>query len=128
MRNIRHHCAVLGAAALVAACASGTNRGPSKLEPKEISLTVSNQNWLDVDSFGIRGTSRYRLGEVGGNASATLGIPTHLIVHGAVQLMADPVGSDDIYVSEMITVTPDQTVELTVAPRIRMSTYAVYAR
>lgn len=128
MRTIRHHCAVLGAAALLAACASGKNRVSSGLQPKPISLTVVNQNWLDVDVFAIRGTTRYRLGAVGGNSSATLSIPASLTLHGDLQLMADPIGSDDIYVTEKIAVAPDATVELTVAPRMRMSSFAVWIR
>ena len=91
-----------------------------------VSLTVTNQNWLDVDVFVIRGTARYRLGAVGGNSSATLGIPSSLIARGELQLMADPVGSNDVYVSDVISVTPDQTLQLTVAPRMRMSSYAVW--
>jgi hypothetical protein len=125
MRNLRHHCAVLGAAALLAACASA-HRGASGAEPKAIALIVTNQNWLDVDVFLIRGTSRHRLGAVGGNSSATLSIPAGLFVYGDAQLMADPIGSDDIYVTERISVAPDATVELTIAPRMRMSSYAVW--
>ena len=129
MRNIRHHCAVLGAATLLAACASGANRGvSSELEAQPISLSVTNQNWLDVDVFVLRGTSRYRIGEVGGNTSATFSIPSSLIVRGEVRLMADPVGSDDRYVTETISVAPDEKVQLTVAPRMRMSSYAVWNR
>ena len=129
MRNIQHHCAVLGAATLLAACASGANRGVSSgLEAQPISLSVTNQNWLDVDLFVLRGTSRYRIGAVGGNASATLSIPSNLIARGEVQLMADPVGSDDRYTTGIISVAPDQKVQLTVASRMRMSSYAVWTR
>jgi len=85
-----------------------------------------NQNWLDVDVYAIRGTARYRLGAVGGNSSATLRIPSSLIAHGDLRLMADPVGSNDVYVSDVIPVAPDQSVQLTVAPRMRMSSYAVF--
>jgi hypothetical protein len=128
VRNLRPHYAVLGAALLLSACASRANRASTRLDSAPVSLTVTNQNWLDVDVFVIRGTTRYRLGAVGGNSSATLSIPTSLIVHGQLQLMADPIGSDDVYVTEMITVAPDETVQLTVAPRMRMSSYAVSTR
>ena len=129
MWNIRHYCAVLGAATLLVACASGANRGyPSSLEPQSISRTVRNQNWLDADVFVVYGDSRYRIGEVSGNGSATLSIPSSLIVRGELQLMADPIGSDDRYVTEIIPVARDEKVQLTVAPRMRMSSYAVWAR
>ena len=128
MRNMRHYYAVLGAALLLSACASGAKRASTGLEAAPVLLTVTNQNWLDVDVFAIRGTARYRLGAVGGNSSATLRIPANLVAHGDLRLMADPVGSNDVYVSDVIPVAPDQSLQLTVAPRMRMSTYAVWTR
>ena len=129
MLNIRYHFVVLGAATLLAACASGGNRGASAgVAAQPIPLEVTNENYLDVDVFVVRGTSRHRLGTVGGNASATLTIPANLIVHGEFQLMADPIGSKDVYLTDRISVGPDQIVELTVAPRMRMSSFAVYNR
>ena len=129
MLNIRYHFVVLGAATLLAACASCAKHGvSSELAAQPISVDVTNENWLDVDVFVVRGNSRYRLGTVGGNGSATLNIPASVTVHGEFQLMADPIGSKDIYVTDRITVTPDQMVQLTLAPRMRMSSFAVYPR
>jgi hypothetical protein len=128
VRTIRHHLAALGAATLLVACASGASRVSSNPEQRPISLTVTNQNWLDVDVFVVNGTSRYRIGEVGGNGSATLSIPVSLLVNGQVQLLADPVGSNDIFVTDLFTVAPDEQVQLTVAPRMRMSSFAVWNR
>ncbi|HEX5077376.1 MAG TPA: hypothetical protein VFW03_29455 [Gemmatimonadaceae bacterium] len=128
MHNIRHHCAVLGAATLLAACASGASRISSSPGLQPISLTVTNQNWLDVDVFVLHGGSRYRLGQVGGSGSATLSIPSGFITNGQVQLMADPIGSNDVFITDQISVAPDEKVELTVAPRMRMSSFAVWTR
>ena len=128
MRTMRHHSAVLATVLLLSACASGANRASSGVDSAPIPLTVTNQNWLDVNVFVIRGTSRYRLGAVGGNSSATLRIPSSVVVRGELQLMADLIGSNDVYVSDLIPVTLDQQVQLTVAPRMRMSTYAVWVR
>lgn len=126
MRKMRHHFALLGAALLLSACASGANRASTRASPPPILLTVTNQNWLDVDVFALRGSTRYRLGAVGGNSSATLRIPSSLAARGEVQLMADPIGSNDVYVSDLIPIAPDQGLQLTLAPRMRMSTYAVF--
>lgn len=125
---MRPHYAALGAALLLSACASGANRASAGLDQAPISLTVTNQNWLDVDIFAVRGASRYRLGAVGGNSSAMLKIPQGILVRGEVQLMADPIGSNEIYVSDLISVAPDEKLQLTVAPRMRMSSYAVWVR
>ena len=128
MRNIRSHCIALGAATLLAACASCANRVAPGLAAQPISLEVTNENYLDVDVFVVRGTSRYRVGTVGGNGSATLSIPGNVIVHGELQLLADPIGSSEVYVTDRISVAPDQVVQLTVASRVRMSSYAVWTR
>ena len=129
MRNIRHPLAVLVAATVLAACASGgASRTSSNPALQPISLTVTNQNWLDVDVFVMHGGSRYRIGEVGGNGSATLSIPSGFVMNGQVQLLADPIGSNETYLTEMISVAPDENVQLTVAPRLRMSSFAVWLR
>jgi len=119
---------VLGAATLLAACASGASRIANNPELQPISLTVTNQNWLDVDVFVVHDGSRYRIGQVGGNGAATLSIPSSLIVNGQVQLLADPIGSSDTYLTDKISVAPDEKVQLTVAPRMRMSSFAVWVR
>jgi len=128
VRNFRHHCAVLCAATLLAACASGGNHVSSNPALQPISLSVTNQNWLDVDVFVLSGDSRFRIGQVTGNGSATLKIPASFVVNGQVKLMADPIVSHDVFTTDMISVAPDETVQLTVAPRMRMSSFAVWVR
>jgi hypothetical protein len=71
---------------------------------------------------------RVRIGQVTGNSSATLRIPRNVVVGGQVQLMADPVGSRATYISDIITVDSDQQIQLTIAPSINMSTYALRMR
>ena len=129
MQNLRTIVAALGAAGLLTACAPGARRDlASTPAQKYIGLTVTNHNWLDVVVYVVRGASRFRLGEVVGNSSANLRIPTSLIVAGAVQLMADPIGSQESYVTDAILVSSDERVQLMVAPRMRSSTYAVWGR
>lgn len=129
MHTVRNNLAALCATVLLMSCAPGARTGiASGLDSKSIELTVKNDNWLDVHVFAIRGGSRFRLGEVGGNTTARLRIPTSLIVSGMVQLMVDPIGMDDTYLTDAMLVASDQRVQLMVAPRMRMSTYAVWSR
>ena len=93
-----------------------------------VSLTVTNNNWLDVNVYAIRGSTRVRIGHVTGNGIAQLRIPRHLVVAGQVRLMADPIGSNDRYISEPISLDPDQRLQLNVAPAMSMSSYAVRIR
>ena len=93
-----------------------------------VSLAVTNQNWLDVVVYAVRGLTRVRIGQVAGNESAELSIPKNAVVTGQVQLMADPVGSSERYFTDSITVDPDQQVQPTVAPAVAMSSYALRLR
>lgn len=130
MHIIRNRAAALAAALVVAACSSGTRSAQLSPAPGAINLplTVTNQNWLDMAIYVVRGQSRFRLGEATGNTTALLRIPGTFIDGWTVQLMADPVGSTDTYVTEPIMVWPGEHLELTMAPRMRVSSYAVWNR
>ena len=129
MRTIRNQRAALSAMLALAACAPAATRSATSRMPEPgISLTVANQNWLDVTVYALRGASRVRIGQVTGNGTAQLSIPRNLIVAGQLRLMADPVGSNERYISDPISVDPDQRVQLTVAPAMAMSSYAVRVR
>jgi hypothetical protein len=49
-------------------------------------------------------------------------------VAGQVQLLVDPIASDDYYLTDAIPVSSDEGVQLTVAPSMRMSSYAILNR
>ena len=118
-----------GTFAILAACSPASSRHATYARPSsDVYVTVTNQNWLDVDVFAVRGGSRFRLGQVGGSGSARLRIPANAIVGSQVQLLVDPVGSNDRYLTEVISVDPDQRVQLNVASTMRMSSYAVLRR
>jgi hypothetical protein len=128
VRTTRNRLALFSAIALLAACAPAKGRSSSLAPAADVYVMVSNQNWLDIDVFAVRGASRIRIGQVTGSGSARLKIPANAIVGGQIQLMADPIGSSERYVTEVITVAPDQRVELTVASAMRMSSYSVIRR
>jgi len=96
------------------------------LEPVEV--IVNNSNYLDVDVFAVRGSSRSRVGSVTGLSTATLHVPAQLVPDGHLQLLVDPVGSDATYLTDRIAVSQGQVVELTVTAVIRMSSYAVWSK
>jgi hypothetical protein len=129
VHTVRHRLAALGAALVVLSCSSAQRTARlSPAEAGDLPLTVTNQNWLDMAIYVVRGGSRFRIGEAVGNSTTLLRIPGSYIVSWTVQLMADPVGSGDKYVTDAISVAPGEHVQLTVAPRMRMSSYAVWNR
>lgn len=129
MRTTRNRRAVFGVIALLAACAPAANRHSTGASPaSDVYVMVTNQNWLDVAVYALRGGTRVRLGQVTGSGSARLRVPSSAIVAGQVQLMADPIGSNERYVTEVMSVAPDQRVQLTVASAMRLSSYSVIGR
>ena len=125
---IRNRFTALAAAVLLGAC-STTPRGRLATSPEgDYSLSVTNHNWLDVTVFVVRGSTRFRIGDVTGNSTSRLKIPSRLVVAGQVQLLVDPIASDDYYLTDAIPVSSDEGVQLTVAPSMRMSSYAILNR
>jgi len=121
---------IAGLASLVidaAACASH-HRSAAAAPPEPMVVIVNNSNYLDVDVFAVRGTSRARVGSVTGMSSATFRVPTHFTPDGNLQLLVDPIGSNATYLTDKIAVSPGQHIELTVTAILRMSSYAVWSR
>src|SRR5262245_23572103 len=57
---------------------------------------VTNDNWLDLVIYAIRGSTKYRLGEVTGIQSAVFQIPEAIMNGGAFGVYADPIGTFDM--------------------------------
>ena len=91
----------------------------------KVTVAVSNDNWMDVDVFVMVGDTRYRLGTVTTSQVKTFDLPSQAASSNLVRLMADPVGSREIFVSDFLTVTDGDRVTLTVANHLPQSTYAV---
>ncbi len=79
-------------------------------------LRVENNGFLDLDVFVLRDVGdRLRLGFVNGNSTADLRIPRALVVGtGSLRFIAAPVGGRGAGVSEQITVSPGDTVVMTI--------------
>jgi hypothetical protein len=130
-RKMRHRTfgrvALLGAL-LSSACAT---RRPSDqllsaqaVAPKVI---VRNDNWLDVVIYAVHGSSRVRVGTVGGSSTTTFRL-TREVANGAtpLQILADPIGSRSTYVTDPVTLNPGQRLELQLGSPISISTYAIF--
>jgi hypothetical protein len=110
-----------------AACATN-HKSAAAAPPEPMIVIVNNTNYLDVDVFAVRGTSRSRVGSVTGLSSATFSVPAHYASDGNLQLLVDPIGSNATYLTDKIAVSPGQQLELTVAAILRMSSYSVWSK
>jgi hypothetical protein len=124
---------ILGGLALFAAVISSacaTNRVPDQqmLEDGTLapSVTVRNDNWLDVVIYAVRGSARFRVGTVGGSSTQTFRLPAQAMSGGSeVQILADPIGATRGYITDPVVLGPGQRLELQVGSPISISTFAV---
>jgi hypothetical protein len=81
-------------------------------------VRVENQAFLDANIYVISGGARQRLGTTTGSSNQTLEIPRG-IIFGPTRLsfLIDFVGSQRTPISEAITVSPGDTVVLTIPPQ-----------
>jgi hypothetical protein len=100
----------------------GDNRGVP-------TVTVRNDNWLDVAVYVVRGTSRFRIGTVGSSSSRTFRLRSEAVAAGnPLQILADPIGDSRGYVTDPVVLGPGQRLELTVANPISISSFSVWSR
>ena len=102
-------------AATAAACA-GRSREPVDANAPTY-LRVTNQAFLDMNVYVLRGSQRLRLGTVGANQTARLKLPDNLVFGAtALRFMADPIGSSRTSQSFEILVSPGDEVVMTIPP------------
>ena len=91
-------------------------------------VSVQNDNWLDVVIYAVNGSSKFRLGSVTGVSSGTFRLASGISPSGSVRLLVDPIGAPKGYLTDAITVSPGQRIELRVGSPLNMSTVAVWNR
>jgi hypothetical protein len=122
--------AVIAALGLSGVSACASNRGPAGVDwtagSSAPTVTVQNDNWLDVVVYILRGPSRFRIGTVRATSTETFRLKSDGTAGLLpVRLMADPIGSNLGYVTDPIVIGPGQRLELRVAGAINTSTYSI---
>jgi hypothetical protein len=111
-----------------AACAPTTTAGAGFVQPgRQTSVEVTNHNWQQVVVYLEAGGMRHRLGTVNTGRTESFHLPASAHVGaGSVRLIADPIGSAQVYTTEPIPVRRGQAVEFTVENHLPISSYAVW--
>jgi len=91
-------------------------------------LTVHNDFWLDVVIYVARSGARFRIGTVPGLGTETFRLSSALVPTQTVQLLADPIGQSEGYLTDMINASPGQRIELRLGSTLNMSSFAVWSR
>lgn len=101
----------------VAACTAFSRGAGAPDQNQPTVLQVDNQAFLNMNVYAARSALRMRLGMATGNSKTNFVIPSTLI-SGVTPLrfIADPIGGNRTSVSQEITVTPGDTVVLTIPP------------
>ena len=119
--------------AVVGSVACATNRTSNEVglagADAAPTVTVQNDNWLDVAVYVVHGTSRFRIGTVSSTSRQTFKLPREGAT-GAIplQILADPIGENRRYITDPVTLAPGQRLEVKVGSPISISSFAIWNR
>jgi hypothetical protein len=113
IRSIVFALLVLGASA----CNAFSRGSGSSDQNQPTVLQVDNQGFLDMTVYALRSSQRVRVGTATGNSKSNFTIPSFLMSGlTTLRFVADPIGGRRASVSQEITITPGDTVVLTIPP------------
>jgi hypothetical protein len=99
--------------------------GPSPLADG-FELTLNNHHWLDVNIFVQHDGEASRVTTVTASTSQSLILPLWLLGDSKiVRIIAEPIGGQDSYVTDLMRVDPGQSVELNVESALARSNYSI---
>ena len=103
--------------ALGAACRGNTTDGEAPEPVPPTTLSVKNQAFLDMNIFIFRSTQRMRLGTAMGSNTTRFTIPPSLLFCTTpLRFQAVPIGGNRASITQEISVTPGDEVELVIPP------------
>ncbi len=112
---------------VVAGCAKRQRESGQPLPVGPTPLRVENHNWLDVTIYVVHDGQRSRLGAATAAKTTDFAIQPQLLGQvGAIQLIADPVGSSQAITSPTVTVKEGTRLVWTLQTNLSRSSLAVY--
>ena len=95
--------------------------------PPNVTLQVTNHNFLDVTVFVLHDGQRIRMGLATGSSTQVFTIPGRLIAQShEIVLFGQAIGSGERVRTEILTVRPGQRIEWTLETDLRRSSVGVY--
>lgn len=110
----------------VGACTGSKSaaRGPA---PVSSVIRVANNNWSDITVYVLRAGNRVRLGTVTSMGAGVFRMPDTLLrSSGNVQLVVDPIGSRQVFVTPSIQFFPGQEIDFQVENHLPTSSVSVW--
>jgi hypothetical protein len=123
---MRHLLVVLTAALL--ACGPHRGRPAGRTEaPANVTLQVTNHNFLDITVFVLHDGQFLRVGLVTGSTTQSFTLPGRMLaLSHEIALRGEAVGSAAVARTETLTVLPGQRIEWTLETDLRRSSVGVY--
>jgi hypothetical protein len=121
--------ALIAAGLLCGACAQkSTGPGDANSAADAATLVVENNKWLDVNVYAVRNGTRQRLGSVASLQTQRFRLPGWVTTGASeLRLLIDPVGSEQMHLTEPIVVTDGSSIVFKVADYLPLSAYSVLA-
>jgi hypothetical protein len=91
--------------------------------PQDVSVRVENHNWLDMHVYALReGAPARSLGFVTAHSSQVFNLPASVTQAGTdLRVVAEPIGSRDLYVSDPVLADPQSEVVVTLENALDLS-------
>jgi hypothetical protein len=119
--------AIITALVLSAAACSHRNYDSAKPQdtapqPRYLTLSVTNDNFYDMNVYVVSGALGTRLGTVTGNSRTRFTVRQNLFPTGQVRFVALPIGGFGRGASDNISVFPGQSVEFRIGSNLALTT------
>jgi hypothetical protein len=127
MRDIARWSFMASSVVMLACAGPRQNVDPApQAQADGFSLILTNHNLLDVNVFLQHDGQADRIAMVNASTSKALELPLRMLGQGgAIRLIAEPIGDDTRYTTDILTVQPGQAVQLNVETPITRSNYSI---
>ncbi|HWN17817.1 MAG TPA: hypothetical protein VNO19_02770 [Gemmatimonadales bacterium] len=112
---------------LIISCAGPRqNVDPEPVEADGFSLILNNRHLLDVNIFLQHDGQADRIATVSTATSREIVLPLRMLGQSkTIRLIAEPIGDESSYTTDILVVQPGQVVELNVESLIARSNYTI---
>jgi hypothetical protein len=121
-------CVLLGTGLLLACAGPRQQLGEDSPSPvaEGFELTLNNRHWLDVNVFIQHDGESSRVTQVTASSSQSLILPLWMLGDSKlVRIIAEPVGAQDSYTTDLLRVDLGQSVEVNVESVLARSNYSI---
>jgi hypothetical protein len=102
------------------------NVDPEPLDAAGFSLVLNNRHVLDINVFIQHDGQSDRVATVVASTTRSMLLPVWMLGQSkAIRLIAEPIGEDSRYVTDILVVQPGQVVELNVEGSLARSNYSI---